>query len=136
MSKHKRSNRDKQQAASREKRRLRREKKRQKENNQQRHERGTLVLVEPFARFESFGPHKIVRPRIGVAVALQSQAATHLFAKFAPGTYTKPEKINEILQHDFAFYGNQLTESLKETASFSLMLHQRGHERPRKSCSC
>ena len=67
--------------------------------------------------FRPFGGIRIFRPRTESEIAFRIEAEQNLRSKYAVGTYTNKDTINEILRHQFGFYSNIVAETIPSIAS-------------------
>lgn len=70
---------------------------------------------------EVIAGERIYRPRIVSEVRLRNRAESHLRSKYEPGEYQGRDRVNEILQHHLAFYGDVMTPALEKLASLHFM---------------
>jgi hypothetical protein len=68
------------------------------------------IIVEDNSglNLESFRGIEVYRPRYSSEVKLRIESELHLRSRFSSGTYSDPQKINEILLHQFDFYSKKL----------------------------
>lgn len=71
--------------------------------------------------FEAFGGVHIFRPRSVAETAIRVDAERHLRSRYEAGKYTSKRVINEILQHQFAFFTDLLDQLLLPIASLDLL---------------
>ncbi len=67
--------------------------------------------------FRPFGGIRIFRPQTESEIAFRVEAEQNLRSKYAVGTYTNKDTINEILRHQFVFYSKILAELIPSIAS-------------------
>src|SRR5260370_7613541 len=67
--------------------------------------------------FRPFGGIRICRAQSESEIAFRVEAEQNLRSKYAVGTYTNKDTINEILRHQFVFYSKILAELIPSIAS-------------------
>lgn len=63
------------------------------------------------------GPARLIWPSDEVVEFVRDQAQEHLLSRFPIGTFKTPDTVNDILQHQFAFYDAQLRRLVRRIAS-------------------
>ena len=75
-----------------------------------------IIEEQEGMNFEGFGGVKIYRPKASSELIMRHAAQRHLFSKFSPGKYEDAKVINEILQHQFSFFFEELNKYIEVIA--------------------